>query len=78
MPAVNRRSKQIAGEHFPDIRWDHSHVIVDHAGAVTTYCVYEAPSQERVRQHAVAFGAHDVEVIYEIAGDVTPDDFPLT
>jgi len=53
-------------------------VIVDHAGAVTTYCVCESPSQERVRQHAVAFGAHDVEVIYEIAGDVTPDDFPLT
>jgi hypothetical protein len=78
MPAVNRRSKEIAIEHFPDVRWDHSHVIVDDAGAVTTYCVYEAPSEERLREHAAAFGAHDVEVVYEIAADVTPEDFPLS
>lgn len=78
MPAVNRRSKQIASERFPEIRWDHSHVIVDDEGTVTTYCVYEAPSEEMLREHAAAFGAHDVEGVYEIAGDVTPDDFPLS
>jgi hypothetical protein len=77
MPAVNRRSKQIAIEQFPAIRWDHSHVVVDDAGIVETYCIYEAPSEEIVREHAAAFGAHDVEGVYEIAADVTPDDFPL-
>jgi hypothetical protein len=76
MPAVNRRSKQIAIEQFPGLTWHHSHVIVDEAGNVTTFCVYEAPSEEIVLQHAAAFGAHDVETIWEISGDVTPDDFP--
>ena len=78
MPAVSRRSKQIAIERFPDITWHHSHVVVDDAGTVNTYCVYEAPSEEIVRQHAASYGAHDVEAVNEIAGDVTPDDFPLS
>jgi Protein of unknown function (DUF4242) len=80
MPAVNRRSKQVAIEQFPGtITWHHSHVVIDDdTGVVKTYCVYEAPSEEIVRQHAAAFGAHDVEGVYEIAGDVTPDDFPLS
>lgn len=77
MPEVSRRSKRIAIEQFPEITWEHSHVVVDDAGTVKTYCVYDAPSEEVVRRHAVALGVHDVEGVYEIAGDVTPDDFPL-
>ena len=76
MPAVNTRSKTIAIERFPQITWHHSHVMVDDAGRVKTYCVYEAPTKEMVRQHAEAFGAHEVEAIHEIACDATPDDFP--
>jgi hypothetical protein len=30
-----------------------------------------------VRGHAEKLGMHDVVAIYEVAGDVTPDDFPL-
>ncbi len=30
-----------------------------------------------VRRHAEQLGDHSVAAIYEIAGDVTPDDFPL-
>jgi len=30
-----------------------------------------------VREHAERLGDHSVVRIYEIAGDVTPDDFPL-
>ena len=56
MPAVNRRSKRVAIEQFPDVTWHHSHVIVDDAGNVKTYCVYEATSEEILRQHATAFG----------------------
>jgi hypothetical protein len=55
----------------------HSHVVVDNAGIVKTYCVYDAPTEEIVRAHATELGLHDVEGVYEIAGDVTPDDFPL-
>jgi hypothetical protein len=77
MPEVSRQSKRLAIDHFPEITWEHSHVVVDDAGTVKTYCVYEAPSEDVVRAHAAQLGLHDVEGVYEIAGDVTPDDFPL-
>lgn len=77
MPDVNRRSKKIAQEHFPEIVWEHSHVAVDESGAVKTFCLYDAPSEDDVRAHAMELGLHDVDAIHEIAGDVTPADFPL-
>lgn len=77
MDHVGRRSKQVALEEYPDIVWHHSHVVVGDDGKVRTYCVYEAPSEEVVRAHAGSLGMHTVDAIYEIAGDVTPDDFPL-
>jgi Protein of unknown function (DUF4242) len=77
MPEVGRRSKQVAVEQFPEIIWEHSHVVVDADGAVKTYCVYDAPSEEVVRLHGEQLGLHDIQTISEIAGDVSPDDFPL-
>jgi len=77
MPEIGRRSRRLTIEEFPEIVWHHSHVVVDDKGAVKTYCVYEAPNEDIVRRHANELGKHDVEGIYEIAGDVTPDDFPL-
>lgn len=77
MPNVGRRSKRIAAEHFPEITWEHSHVVVDDSGAVTTFCVYGAPDEETLRQHAHELGQHDVATVHEIAGDVKPADFPL-
>jgi hypothetical protein len=77
MEKVGRRSKQIAIEQFPEITWHHSHVVIDESGKVKTYCVYEAPNEEVVLSHAKVLGLHDVSGVYEIAGDVTPDDFPL-
>jgi hypothetical protein len=77
MDYVGRRSKQVAQDEYPQITWHHSHVVVGDDGKVRTYCVYEAPSREVVEGHAEALGMHTVDGIYEIAGDVTPDDFPL-
>ena len=45
---------------------------------VTLAFLGHRPSEEVVRQHASSLGQHTVDGIYEIAGDVTPDDFPLT
>ena len=46
-------------------------------GSCATYCVYEAPSEEIVRDHSTqARPAHDRLSSHEIAGDVTPADFP--
>jgi Protein of unknown function (DUF4242) len=77
MPEVGRRSRQIREEHFPEIVWEHSHVAVDENGGVKTFCLYAAPSESVVRRHAKELGMHEIVTIHEIAGDVTPDDFPL-
>jgi hypothetical protein len=77
MPAVGKRSREVRNEGFPEIIWEHSHVVVTDDGTVKSFCVYDAPSAEMVRQHADALGWHSVNAIYESAGDVTPEDFPL-
>ncbi|HEY1564465.1 MAG TPA: nickel-binding protein [Gaiellaceae bacterium] len=76
MPPVGRRSRALTENEFPEITWEHSHVIVDDEGLVHTYCVYEAPSEEMVREHSKHLGQHTLDELHEIAGDVTPADFP--
>ncbi len=76
MPTVGRRSREVIEEQFPEITWHHSHVVVDEEGAVKSFCVYDAPNEETVRRHSAQLGFHDIVGIYEIAGDVTPADFP--
>lgn len=76
MPTVGRRSKTAAQEQFPGIVWEHSHVVVDDEGVVRTFCIYTAPDESTVREHAVVLGEHTVDAVHEIAGDVSPADFP--
>jgi Nickel responsive protein SCO4226-like len=75
---ISRRSKQIAVERFPELSWEHSHVVVDEQGNVRTFCVYEAPDEATIRRHAESLGQHRIDRMHEIAGDVTPADFPLS
>jgi hypothetical protein len=74
MQNIGIRMKQVAEEEFHDIRWDHSHVVSDSSG-IKSYCIYEAPNEERLRQHGDMVREHTILHIYEIAGDVTPADF---
>jgi hypothetical protein len=76
MPVVGRRSRVVIENEFPEITWEHSHVVVDGDGHVSTYCVYAAPSEDAVRAHSERLGEHRIETLHEIAGDVTPADFP--
>ena len=78
MPEVGRRSRSIIEGQMPEVTWLHSHVVVDDDGKVRTFCIYEAPDEEAVREHSRRLGEHALVVIREIAGDVTPEDFPLT
>ena len=78
LPTVATRSKALGHHRFPAIVWEHSHVVLAHDGTPKSFCVYHAPSEETVREHSELLGDHFVQAIYEIAGDVTPDDFPLT
>jgi hypothetical protein len=77
MPTVGKRSREVRNEQYPEIIWEHSHVVLDEDGTVKSFCVYDAPSIDIVRAHAARLGQHYVDAIYEIAGDVTPEDFPL-
>ena len=77
LPEVATRSKSIGHHRFPEIVWEHSHVVVDADGTPKSYCIYAAPSEQMVREHSALLGDHFVQEIYEIAGDVSPDDFPL-
>jgi hypothetical protein len=75
MQEIGLRMKVVAKESFPDIAWEHSHVVSDESG-IKSYCVYEAPNEERLREHAAEAGGHTITRVYMIAGDVTPADFP--
>jgi hypothetical protein len=74
MQNIGQRMKQVAEEEFPEVAWDHSHVVSDESG-IKTFCVYEAPSEERLREHGEMVRQHTILRIYEIAGDVSPADF---
>lgn len=74
---VGERSKRIVFEEFPEVTWEHSHVVVDEDGASRSFCVYGAPDERTLLAHADRLGMHKVRRIYEIGGDVSPDDFPL-
>jgi len=76
MPRVGRRSREVIEQELPEITWEHSHVLVDEDGTVQTYCVYAAPDEDAIREHSRLLGEHRIELLREIAGDVTPADFP--
>ena len=58
LPEVATRSKAIGHHRFPEIVWEHSHVVIDSAGTPRSYCVYDAPSEEMVREHSALLGDH--------------------
>jgi hypothetical protein len=70
-------SARLIEAQFPDIVWEHSHVVMDDEGVIHTFCVYEAPNSDRVREHAGALGQHKIKSIVEIAGDISPLDYPV-
>jgi Protein of unknown function (DUF4242) len=77
MQDVAARSKSVGVEQFPDIRWEHSHARSDDQGAIKSFCVYSAPSVDRLREHADRIGGHVVTNVYEIVGDITPEEVTL-
>jgi hypothetical protein len=70
-------SKRILAENeqFSPITWEHSHVVMDEQGNLKSFCVYSSPSTELIREHAELLGDHSVGGIYEIGGDISPDEF---
>jgi len=63
-------SRRVRAEQFPDLEWEHSHVVRTEDG-LTSYCVYSAPSAQHLRDHAAAAGLPADEV-YEIEHELVP------
>ena len=72
-----RDSKRIARERFHDVTWHHSHVVIDPDGVVHTFCIYSAPDEARIREHAAAFGGHSIDWISVIADEVDPEEIAV-
>ena len=72
MLAAAVRSDAVAMERFPEIVWEHSHIVMGDDGEVLTFCIYGAPTEAMIREHAEAFGSHTITRIYELLDDVTP------
>jgi hypothetical protein len=77
MSAKGPLSKRILEEddRFSPVVWEHSHTVMDEDGNVKSFCVYSAPNTDLIREHARMLGDHSIDHIYEIGGDISPDDF---
>jgi hypothetical protein len=77
MAAKGPLSKRVLAENeqFSPVSWEHSHVVMDEEGQLKSFCVYSSPNTELIREHAALLGDHAIGSVYEIGGDISPDDF---
>ena len=58
------KSTQVGDEEMSDdIRWIRSYVIAEEDGTLGTVCIYQASSEEKIREHAERAGLPADEVI---------------
>jgi hypothetical protein len=80
LQAAAARSKQVGDEQMSDdIRWIRSYVVHESDGGLGTFCVYQASSPEKIREHAARAGIPATD-IFEV-GDtviVRPDPVAVT
>jgi hypothetical protein len=67
---IAARSQKIREDRFPEITWEHTHVVRSPDG-LKAFCVYESPSADSVKAHAEALGL-PVERFYEVETDLSP------
>ena len=64
------RSKQVGDEEMSgDIRWIRSYVVREADGGLGTFCIYQASSPEKIREHAARAGIV-VSDIFEVVDTV--------
>jgi hypothetical protein len=74
------RSAHVGDQEMPDdIRWIRSYVVTEADGELGTYCIYQASSVEKVREHADRAGLPATDVL-EVADTVIvrPDPVAAT
>ena len=70
-------SARIGDEEMPtDIRWIRSYVVHEADGTLGTICIYEASSEEKIREHADRVGMPATE-IWQVADTVVVRPDPV-
>src|SRR5581483_6551762 len=80
LAATAARSAQVGDEEMPsDIRWIRSYVVREEDGTLGTFCIYQASSEEKIREHAQRVGmpATDVFPVVDTVV-IRPDPVPAT
>lgn len=70
LEAAGEESTRVREEGFPEIVWEHSHVVRT-ADGLRSYCVYAAPDVQSIRAHAERAGL-PVDRVHEIHVDLRP------
>jgi hypothetical protein len=77
LQAAAGRSKQVGDEEMSgDIRWIRSYVVHEPDGTLGTFCIYQASSPEKIREHAERAGIPASD-IYPIADTVIVRPDPI-
>jgi len=63
LEAAAARSTQVGDGMPDDIRWIRSYVLDEDSGTLGTVCIYQASSEEAIRQHAKAADLPVTEII---------------
>jgi hypothetical protein len=70
LDGIAARSTEIRLARFPQIEWEHTHVVRTGDG-LKAFCVYASPDRESVLAHAEALGL-PVERCFEVETDLAP------
>ena len=63
LQAAAARSTEVGNDMADDIRWIRSYVLGEEKGGLGTVCIYQASSEEKIRQHAEAAGLPISEIL---------------
>ncbi len=72
LEAAVEASREIREGEFPEIGWEHSHVVRVDGGGLRAYCVYSAPDPGAIEAYSREAGL-PVDGIHEIHSDLLPD-----
>ena len=70
LDAIAARSQEIRAARYPQITWEHTHVVRTDEG-MKAFCLYDAPDGASVREHAAELGL-PLERFYEVETDLEP------
>ena len=70
LDAIAARSQEIRAARYPQITWEHTHVVRTDEG-MKAFCLYDAPDGASVREHAAELG-QPLERFYEGEPDLEP------